>query len=187
MDERNDKSSMSNYQWYKSMGICPECGKRPSFGGFVHCEYCMEKLQVSQFVYRESRKEQYRAYSRDSMKRRYHRLKEAGICVRCGKKPAIPGMTKCERCRRIDNERSSMRQRNRRESLDAGEKFRQKRAAGLCVFCGKPQAEGTAFCEEHLKTRRETIKVAKMKSRWRQANDESYKLMIATKKGETKP
>jgi NMD protein affecting ribosome stability and mRNA decay len=66
---------------------------------------------------------------------RYQRLKRAGICVNCGKHPAVSGRVLCPEC----NERNNRRQRKERKS----DKWR---AEGLCVKCGGERLDGYKLC-----------------------------------------
>lgn len=81
-------------------------------------------------------------------RRRYHELKAAGLCVKCGIRPAEKGVN-CAACRQV--------QRNY---------YRQRRNLGLCVDCGLP-SDGCHRCpvcrarqtrgqseREHERTRR---------------------------------
>lgn len=50
-------------------------------------------------------REQVREGWRRANKNRYERLKAKGICCVCQKMPAAPGMTRCETCRELSNEK----------------------------------------------------------------------------------
>ena len=63
-------------------------------------------------------------------KRRYDRLKAAGLCVSCGWREALPGRTRCQWCR---DKASAVRA---KEVYKA--KIRARRDQGLCVRCGAP-------------------------------------------------
>lgn len=55
--------------------------------------------------YHAAHRDELLAYWRRRNKKRYDRLKAAGICVRCMKRPAMPGMIRCEACREAEKER----------------------------------------------------------------------------------
>ena len=44
------------YYYYKSHGICPQCGKEKAMKNHVYCVNCAEKQAVSQMVRREREK-----------------------------------------------------------------------------------------------------------------------------------
>lgn len=69
------------YRWYKSHGICVACHRNPAENGQIRCAACREKNNACNARYRESRC-------------------AAGICYRCGKRPAIhPGkFSLCREC-----------------------------------------------------------------------------------------
>ena len=71
-------------------------------------------------------------------KRRYDRLKAAGLCVSCGWREALPGRTRCQWCR---DKASAVRA---KEVYKA--KIRARRDQGLCVRCGAPARPGKANC-----------------------------------------
>lgn len=58
-------------------------------------------------------------------KKRYHRLKNEGVCVCCGFRKATNNTTKCDECRKLVKQYQA----NRRLRLIE---------EGLCVNCGKP-------------------------------------------------
>jgi hypothetical protein len=69
---------------------------------------------------------------------RYHRLKEAGLCVECGKVPPLQGILKCEVCN----------QRYLKSAKKAADKrYAKQRAAGMCsANCGRPARPGKTRC-----------------------------------------
>ena len=69
-------------------------------------------------------------------KRRYWRLKNKGICVMCGKAPAVDGIALCEKCREKYNE-----YRRGTYALYA--------QSGICPKCRKRKiADGMKICKE---------------------------------------
>lgn len=86
-------------------------------------------------------------------KARYEYLKARGRCVKCAK-PAFAGRTLCAEClykktlRNIDyvltDEQKAKEYRRKKE------RYLERKAAGLCVICGKPAANGCVRCVECL-------------------------------------
>lgn len=70
---------------------------------------------------------------------RYQRLKEQGLCTKCGKHPAIQNETLCTECKQKNKDRASIRREN-----------------GLCPICGNPSADGFMLCETHLQCEKES-------------------------------
>ena len=71
--------------------------------------------------------------ARARSKRRQKARIEAGLCIRCGKRPPAEGGTTCRTCR------------DRRQAAER-EKYEQRRAAGLCTRCGGPAINGLSRC-----------------------------------------
>ena len=98
----------SRIEWYKSHGICIQCGQRPAFHRYVRCEYCIE-YQAKYAEPSEAR----RAYQREWRKKRL----EQGLCLNCGK-PVYAGSKRyCEVChsRRKAKQRIAKREKYERE------------------------------------------------------------------------
>ena len=151
----------------RAKGLCVKCGKCPPAPHRSTCEPCAEKRRPADLA-RHHRRSAERATQ--------------GLCPKCAKQPPAPGRSLCEPCAekrnrasrardarlraagmpRRDPERARLheRERSRRE---AGE----RRAAGLCVRCGKaPAVEGGPVCEPCAETRRarERARYAKAKA-----------------------
>lgn len=90
----------------------PDCvvDKVPSGGD--RTEYYHDYYR-SHWETKRSQSDDYHAAHRDELlaywskrnKKRYDRLKAAGICVKCGKRSALPGIIRCEACREAEKER----------------------------------------------------------------------------------
>ena len=99
----------------------------------------------------KSYKERNRAYS----KKRYHKLRDAGLCTRCGKKE-VTIHRQCPACMRLQAARiRSHYQRNKAIYLERG-RARQKKnkEEGRCSHCSTPLIEGEGVkcsnCLENL-------------------------------------
>ena len=71
-----------------------------------------------------------------------------GICIRCGQAEALPGKRSCGDCLYKVNEKwwSTYVPEENREYRR--ERYARLRAAGLCVWCAQPAAEGRCMCED---------------------------------------
>lgn len=76
----------------------------------------------------------------------YNWYKENNICVQCHEYSPAPGRVRCEVCLAIDAERHKNQKKNDRRAYN--KKLREERkAAGLCIDCGKPQCKASiCFC-----------------------------------------
>lgn len=95
----NTDGIMTPYEYYKHQHRCVACMRTDAFtlAGKVLCAECSEK----------NNERMRQTYSRDPsvklerQKERFERLKAAGICVQCGKRPVpdAPIHSRCEYCR----------------------------------------------------------------------------------------
>lgn len=138
---------MTDYEWLTEMGLCHRCRKRTVVSGKKFCIECLEKIREENHARYDSE------YAKNYQKRRrkiYAEKKEKGICVRC-KKDATHGMY-CyehyikERRRRIKRAETEKRKRHERGLIPE-----ERKANGLCIWCGKKAITGKNICEEHMK------------------------------------
>ena len=85
--------------------------------------------------------EDYRERQKEWHRNNYAKLKAAGICVRCRKKPAEYGVH-CYECWLHQMRKAKNRYTHDRE-IWASE--------GRCYFCGEPVTPGKKTCEKHYK------------------------------------
>lgn len=92
----NTDGTMTCYEYRRTQQQCVRCGVRDAhtMSGRVLCEKCNEKARKK---YRNSSEEKL-AHMKECREMRRIRLKEAGLCVRCGKRPASHGVTSCDLC-----------------------------------------------------------------------------------------
>lgn len=87
-----------------------------------------------------------------------------GICTTCGKNRAAPGRAMCLDClqksreyhyRKLAEETPEQREHRLATARAYHRRTRaERRAQGLCTECGRPTAQGTILCLEHLLRRR---------------------------------
>lgn len=121
---RQEKSRQAEYQRCyraerKAKGLCVSC-PRPAREGLVQCE--IHAGQSARRVHEQREK-----------------LFAAGLCFRCGEKPARPDRKSCERC----GELAVVRQ---------GKIFRQRKRKGICGYgtCPNLPERKKTMCREHL-------------------------------------
>ena len=90
---------VENREYYLSRGICPYCREVPIFKGEKSCPECKAKTANISAAFREENREHTNRLCAQSHKNTYWKRKEAGICVKCGKRKAVSGMTLCGVCR----------------------------------------------------------------------------------------
>ena len=90
-------------------------------------------------------------YRNESQKERYAKRKVAGLCVRCGKKPVWCGSIYCyEHWLYRKRYMAEYRSKKRGDNVPRSD----RKALGLCWYCGKPYAKGFKICAECLSRRR---------------------------------
>ena len=162
-------------------GLCPKCAKRPPAPERSQCGPCLEKDAAAGRA-RDSRlraagiprrdRERAMAYERERSHREAEQRRAAGLCVRCGKSPAVEGRTMCEPCaeERRARERAKYAKAKAEGKLYGGRNVETRRrigreksrrrlaarlAAGLCTNCGKrPSADDGTTCEPCREARR---------------------------------
>lgn len=85
------------------------------------------------------------------------RRAEAGLCLRCGKKPSQAGRLACEECRKRNSAAQSEKKKRQ---------YRERCIAGLCPVCGKapPDAGGMCSdCKKKVDARKERRKLKNAK------------------------
>lgn len=145
---------MKMRDYYKKMGICPMCKKKPAFSNFVHCADCLEKIALNNIKYRAKKHEEYERRNNLSKKKRYQERKEKGLCTSCGKRKKEHGML-CNLCWAKRQRSRQAREYPKRKRY--GEHFRERISAGVCMYCGKEVVPGYKFCESCLQKRKRAI------------------------------
>ena len=125
-----------------AQGLCPKCGKQPPATGRTLCEACNEKRNRASRA-RDARlraagvprrdRERARVYERERSHREADRRRAAGLCLHCGKAPALEGRSTCGPCAEA--------RRARERAL-----YASRRATGLCGTCGGPTTDGGSRC-----------------------------------------
>ena len=95
-------------------------------------------------------KEEQREYSLEV----YYLRKKHGLCTYCGKKPALPENIFCAECREKKRQqglkyyRDLPEEKKQKYSERASEKYHDRRAKKLCVWCSEPTG-GPVYCKKH--------------------------------------
>ena len=163
----------------RERGLCVKCGKCPPAPDRSICVSCNEKARAAE----RARAERLRAEGkpvrdpdatrradRERDRRQHAERKAAGLCVKCGRAPALPERTQCEPCAekrlaadRARHARARAEGKPRRDSEAArladrerGRRRRaERRAAGMCIRCGAvAPEEGRSMCEPCREDRR---------------------------------
>lgn len=128
------KRNMKNRnQYLKEHQRCIRCGERDAFtiAGRCYCAECAEKTRASSREWDRLNREHRRELYAETVER----MKAAGICTRCHKRPAKPGRLECAVCLK----KNMLRQRQKHEKP-------MSRMEGHCFWCGKPLDGAVRTC-----------------------------------------
>lgn len=154
------------YEWYKSKGICVQCGQKDAFPGYVKCPECIEKAEeASRKCWANKEKRiRYNKRGRERKRELISERKEKGLCPRCGKPIRNGTYIYCNRCR----ERKNAAGRAKR-GQSPGEHFRERIDRGVCMFCGGEIVPGYRLCKSCLERCRDNFKksMPKASEKWR--------------------
>ena len=128
----------------RAEGLCTACGQAPAVPDRASCDPCLEKRRAwdrAKYAagkaagkpYGGANAEAKRRAARARSKRLKKAWREAGLCIRCGKPPAVEGASICTPCQ----EKRRVKERR---------KYAERRAAGLCTNCGTPAFAGQSYC-----------------------------------------
>lgn len=108
-------------QYFKELGICPRCRKRPTAPGRVHCFECLDAFKGYYYNHRDEKiaYEKKHSYRRKEL---YKKKKESGICVRCSK-PATHGLYCYECSIKVKRKEIRRREKRKRERSDKSEVY----------------------------------------------------------------
>ena len=103
------------YAWYKEHHICPNCKVTSVEPGHTFCKVRLKKRL-------EARHAKGKEYYLELCRSRRQRLKEQGLCITCGKRPAQEHNLRCVTCNRImEEQRQVFRIRERIKARNAKE------------------------------------------------------------------
>lgn len=145
------------------MGICVQCGKEKPFLGYVRCPKCIEKSEEASRKCWSDPEKRIRYNKRGSERKKELILerKENGLCPMCGRPIKSGTYIYCKQCREKKN--AARRTQNSRRP---GDHFKERIAAGVCMYCGEEVVPGYKLCETCLNRTRDNF---------RKANERSYR------------
>ena len=134
---------------FKEYGICAKCGKRMAEPNKALCFECSEMEMVYQKRYlskmTDEEQEIFKDKSRVTAMTRYHKLKNSGICVSCGRRKALNGNVFCLDCK----------VRKKKKRMENHSIYRHERPDyGLCFICGRPVYENHRTCKDCYEKRK---------------------------------
>lgn len=100
--EKHNKDTLEKYYFYKSKGICALCGQEQAAKGKVYCLNCLDAHSLREMIRREKENPEQREKrlkkNAESSKERSQKLKQLGLCIRCGKRKPDNGYVTCKMC-----------------------------------------------------------------------------------------
>lgn len=148
------------YDWYKKMGICPQCGSNKAAPGKVRCEECLVKNAESARKQREKFTQEQADTARENHRTYLKKLradrKTAGLCIYCGKPQSEYSTSMCIECRIKNQKRND----KKKEGIDRSE----RPMYGRCYRCGT-KITGGKLCEKCSETSIKNLQYAKSSSK----------------------
>lgn len=140
--EKKLTEQKETYEWLKEKGICVHCRKKKAFGKNILCADCLEKSTLRGAKYYQEHKSEKNEKNKALARIKYREHKEQGVCVRCGKRNAVPGKVLCSQCnawvKTYQNEHYI-----KKAPLKA-----DRNNLKLCSFCAKPLNNHPKLCDE---------------------------------------
>lgn len=130
-----------NRAYFRSLGLCPRCGKNKLFGDEKECPECVAMMYELNRKSREKGNFDAKEYYRKDIKM----LKEKGLCRRCRNRKVADGHTYCQIC--LEKHREEGRKRRNIKSND-GISRSERVSYGLCYFCGVKIDSGKKICQK---------------------------------------
>lgn len=84
-----------HYRWYREHGICWKCKTAEALPMRCYCAACRD-ARIKAYHERP----EIHAKQAENHKARRQKLIAAGLCVCCGRRPALPGIKDCGICRK---------------------------------------------------------------------------------------
>lgn len=161
--KKKNEEAVERYHFYKSKGICVQCGQEKAAKGKTKCLNCLDIDSVRQMLTRSkwTDEEKNATYLKKNqyLKKQYQECKEAGLCPKCRKHKPEAGYVMCKYCRVKASKRQEKRRREKgilpRELFGDGKH---------CFYCGKEVQDERACksCKQKvLKGLKKAIEVSK--------------------------
>lgn len=136
---------MTDYEWLTEMGLCHKCRKNKVAPNRKFCFECLEKIREENAKRYDSVKaKEYQTRRREL----YQEKKEKRICVRCNQK-ATHGIYCYEHSIKQKRRRAERTAQAKRERHERGLIPDERKANGLCLWCGEKAIIGMNCCENH--------------------------------------
>jgi predicted amidophosphoribosyltransferase len=171
--------SSESKAWYRSHGICPNCGQNDIQKGYTVCLECRFKQHEYNKTYRDSltdeQLKELKHKKNETQKKQYQQRKAAGICVMCGKNNSGK-YVRCGICR------AKLARLKREKRYRAGTQMPIEvlRDGEHCSTCGRPAMPGKRVCERCYKNVLKMGEIGRSKINmsahpWHKLNDELFR------------
>lgn len=155
-----------NYLFYKSMGICPQCGINTHAPNRVRCEECLVKNSISRAkaIQKETSEKRYTRQTnhKEYLKRMRAERKSQGLCIYCGKPIAKGSSVFCLEHKLKNQEKND----RRKSSILRSERPSYK----LCYICGEAIEEDRKICPQCAENVTKNLPKTSYNISWKQDN-----------------
>jgi len=132
------------YDWYKSHGICVNCGQEEAQKGHVYCLECRMYMNKASKKYHKGHKESRNTRNRELSWLRRERYAAAGLCAKCGKRKPAESRKYCPYC--LAKAKRYMKKRRRAKGILPRHQYPE---LGLCMRCHKREIlPGKKHCQQ---------------------------------------
>lgn len=150
-------------KFFKSIGICPRCGKNKLFGDEKTCPECLAYA----YAVNNKSKANRNFNSKEWYKKDIAMLKSQGLCRSCRKEKIAIGHTYCPSCLIKHRERAAKYKNKKDKSgLDRSERPNY----GLCYFCGNPIDRDGRTCKKCAEIVKKNLPKTGGNSLWKEQN-----------------
>lgn len=156
-----------NYIFYKSIGVCVQCGTNTHAPNRVRCEECLVKnsisrekiLQKENEEQRKTRQENHKEY----LKRTRAERKSQGLCIYCAKPIAKGSSVFC-----LEHKIKNQANNDKRKS---GITRSERTDYGLCYTCGNPLDRQGRVCQKCADNMTNNLTQQSYNAHWKQDNE----------------
>lgn len=156
----------------KEIGICVACKTNPVLGEEITCTECKNKDIQRHVKYNMLHHDEIRSRERKRRNQAREKLRDEGVCIRCGKRSATDGYKTCAICRVKINKYRKNRY-TKRHPIERNEWVDN----GWCYRCGQPVASGKRLCERCYDQNIENSRASASYENhwWRNANKDIFR------------
>lgn len=136
-----------DYQFFKTLGLCSDCGKVVVDKGVARCPECQERQYNYHIKYMQKRYPDSTNPDSTRRKEQQYKLLEQGLCTRCGQPNTGDNKGNKWYCKSCKDKRNAHYRLQGKIQRQDGIKRGERASYGMCI-CGKAELyNGTKLCK----------------------------------------